>query len=41
MRWVGHIPSMREKMHAKFWSEIPKVRYHKEDLGIDGKITLD
>jgi len=28
-------------MHTKFWLESLKGRDHSEDLGIDGKITLE
>jgi hypothetical protein len=27
----------RNKMNTKFYLQISKVRYHMEDLGIDGK----
>jgi hypothetical protein len=42
VRWVGHEPCMDEVRYAY---KIPvmksKVRYHLEDLGIDGKIMLE
>jgi hypothetical protein len=41
IRWVGHVACMgRGEVFREFWLEGPKVRDHREDLGIDGKITL-
>jgi hypothetical protein len=43
MIWMGHVAYMGERgeMHAEFWSENLKGRDHSEDLGIDGKITVE
>jgi hypothetical protein len=42
VRWAGHRTHMGEmKMHTKFWSGSPKGRGKSEDLGIDGKVTLE
>jgi hypothetical protein len=41
MRWAGHVARMgRGEMFTGFWFGGPNVRYHWEDLGIGGRITL-
>jgi hypothetical protein len=39
MRWAGHVACMGE-VFARFRLEGPKVRDHREDLGVGGRITL-
>jgi hypothetical protein len=39
MRWAGHVARMRE-VFTGFWLGSPKVRDHREDLGVGGRITL-
>jgi hypothetical protein len=41
MRWEGHVARMGEgKGVCRFWLGVLKARYHWEDLGIGGRITL-
>jgi hypothetical protein len=41
MRCVGHIAHLgRGEVFTGFWLEGLKVRYHWEDLGVGGRITL-
>ena len=43
MRWAGYVACMGgggEKVHTEFWCGSLKERYHLEDQGIDGRITL-
>jgi hypothetical protein len=40
MRWAEQVARMGE-MHSKFWSEYLKRRDRPEDLGVDGRITLE
>jgi hypothetical protein len=41
MRWAGHVARMGEGRGVyRVLVERPKGRYHKEDLGVGGRITL-
>jgi hypothetical protein len=41
MRWAGHVAHMgRGAVFTEFWLGGPMVRYHWEDLGVGGKITI-
>jgi hypothetical protein len=41
MRWARHVARMgRGEMFTEFWLRDPKGRDYREDLDVDGKITL-
>jgi hypothetical protein len=41
LRWARHVARMgRGDLFTGFWLGSPKVRDHREDLGVGGRITL-
>jgi hypothetical protein len=40
MRWARHVARMGGELFTGFWLGGPKVRDHREDLRVGGRITL-